>query len=185
MLVDRSSCTGGPHCKKTRGVQYQKEIEAAVAARLRSLPGGPALQVFQGERWSVAEQAKLFRRAAAMVGPHGAGEVNLLFLQPRTPVIEYVVMHGSGSTNSALYVGYAHAFNLPYWAVVSNDTDGSYDGIQSDDVAETVVRAVQGDAQYSVIANWSSYVTLGYGDDPRTPPNWLMDSNLHQGKVWY
>ena len=185
VLVDRSSCNGGPFCKKSRGMRHQKEIEAAVAARLRSLPGGLALQVFQGERWSIAEQAKLFRRAAAVVGPHGAGEVNLLFLQPRTPVIEYVVMHNSDAvSNSALYVGYAHAFNLPYWAVVSNATDGSYDGIQPYDVAETVVRAVQGDAQYSVLANWSSYVTLGYGDDPRTPPNWLTDSYLHQGKVW-
>merc|ERR1712194_553720 len=108
--------------------------------------------------------AKLFRRAAAMVGPHGAGEVNLLFLQPRTPVIEYVVMHEQGP--------------------VSNSTDGSYDGIQPVDVADTVVRAVQGDAQYSVLADWSTYVTLGYGDDPRTPANWGMDDYLHQGKVW-
>jgi len=184
VLVDRSSCKGGPFCKKSRGVRRQKEIEAAVAARLSSLPG-VTLQVFQGEKWSIAEQAKLFRRAAAMVGPHGAGEVNLLFLQPRTPVIEYVVMHEKGPvSNSALYVGYSHAFNLPYWAVVSNSTDGSYDGIQPVDVADTVVRAVQGDPEYSVLADWSTYVTLGYGDDPRTPPNWGTDAYLHQGKVW-
>ena len=180
VLIDRNSCDGGPFCKTSRGVRNQKKIESAVAAQLHTLPGDLTLQVFRGEQWSVAEQAKLFRRAAAMVAPHGAGEVNFLFLQPLTPVVEYVV----SSTNSALYVGYAHALNLPYWAVVSNSTDGSYDGIQPDDVAETVVRAVQGDAQHSVLANWSSFVTVGYGDEPLIPP-WLPDRNLHQGNIWH
>ena len=33
VLVDQSSCKGGPFCKKSRGVRRQKEIEAAVAIR--------------------------------------------------------------------------------------------------------------------------------------------------------
>ena len=82
-------------------------------------------------------------------------------------------------------MGYAHAFNLPYWAVVSNSSDGSYDNIEPEDVAETVARAVQGQSQYAVTANWSTYVTLGYGEDPATPPSWLADTYLHQGKIWY
>ena len=79
-------------------------------------------------------------------------------------------------------MGYAHAFNLPYWAVVSNSSDGSYDNIEPEDVAETVARALRGDAKHSAIAEWDSYVLLGYGEEMGP---WSPDYDLHQGSVWW
>ena len=207
VLVDRNSCKGGAFCKKTRGVKRQKEIEEAVAARLQTMRGrrsgggsaggaggsggagvsGAAatveLTVFRGEQWTIAGQAALFRRAVAMVGPHGAGEVNMLFMQPHTPVIEFVAVKPppAASSNSALYAGYAHALGLPYWAVVSNATDGSYDAITPEDVADTVARALRGDNRPSALAEWDTFVTLGYGEPEGAS---MRDPYLHQGKVW-
>ena len=195
VLIDRSSCKGGAFCKRTRGVKRQREIEAAVAARLETRHGrrggggggGGAvtveLQVFRGEQWTIAGQAALFRRAVAMVGPHGAGEVNMLFMQPGAPVVEYVAVRPppAKSSNSALYAGYAHALGLPYWAVISNSTDGSYDGIAPEDVADTVARAVRGDNRPSGLAEWDTYVTLGYGEPEGAS---MRDAYLHQGRVW-
>ena len=72
-----------------------------------------------------------------MRGIIGAGESNYIFCQRHTPVIEYIMASPRGQRlNSALYVGYAHAFELPYWAIVSNTSvpGGSYDAIMSSEV---------------------------------------------------
>ncbi len=50
--------------------------------------GQRGFQVVYLEALTVAEQAELFAGARAIVAPHGAGLTNLVFCQPKTPVIE-------------------------------------------------------------------------------------------------
>ena len=72
--------------------------------------------------------------------------------------------------------------------MASNATDGSFNDISPEDVADTVASAVQGhnhSQKHSVLAEWSTNVIFGYGYDPLTPPGWLADSYLHQGRIWY
>ena len=79
------------------------------------------------------EQARLFRRAALVVGPHGAAHANAIFCRPRTPIVEYIA---AGRRNSPLYAGLARIFSLTWWAVVANGSD--YDSLRVDDVVSTV-----------------------------------------------
>ena len=61
----------------------------------------------------------------------------------------YIVVHQYAYTNSGLYVGYAHMFGLPYWAVVSAHGSGQYI-IDPADVVLTV-RAALGDVSATTI----------------------------------
>jgi len=145
LVVNRNVCDGGPYCKTARKVARQAEIEAAITSRFEGRSVGNTtltVHVFYGNG-SVLEQARLFQRAVIVVGPHGAGEANYIFCQRHTPVVEYIM--GPRNLNSALYVGYAHAFELPYWAIVSNTTvpGGSYAAIRPAEVVDSIALALR------------------------------------------
>ncbi len=57
-----------------------------------------AVEVYSdSEGMSSIEIAKMFRRAFLVVAPHGAGEVNLLFSEPGTTVIEIICLSRKGN----------------------------------------------------------------------------------------
>lgn len=75
LVIDRGQA-------ESRQLTNHKELVEAVRAvagslRVRSIGAMP-----------VHEQVHVFRRAALVVAPHGAGEVNLLWADPATPLIE-------------------------------------------------------------------------------------------------
>jgi hypothetical protein len=83
----------------------------------------PALRVVVHRRGaSAAEAVATFARAAAVVGPHGAGLSHILFCQPGTVVVELVFMHSPPMMfwhiSAALQLQYAMA-PLPrsFWCV--------------------------------------------------------------------
>jgi hypothetical protein len=83
----------------------------------------PALRVVVHRRGaSAAEAVATFARAAAVVGPHGAGLSHILFCQPGTVVVELVFMHSPPMMfwhiSAALQLRYAMA-PLPrsFWCV--------------------------------------------------------------------
>lgn len=126
-------------CKKGRGVRLHHLIRRALEERFTGVNGLRVVDFMGTEPWE--EQARLFHRAAVVVGPHGAQVANIIFCQRRASVVEFVA---SRRSNSALYAGYASSvFGLDYWAVVSNSTNGSYDDITPDDTVQTVEMALE------------------------------------------
>jgi hypothetical protein len=80
--------------------------EAELEAALRGLGFET---VCPGEH-SVAEQRRLFSTARLVVGPHGAGLTNLVFMQPRTTLVE---LHHPGYLNDCYY-RLAQVMNVRY-----------------------------------------------------------------------
>lgn len=74
VVVNRNGCNGGPYCKSARKVKWQASIEDALVGRFdgREVGGvGLEVRIFDG-RGPIVEQARLFRRALVVTGPHGA-----------------------------------------------------------------------------------------------------------------
>ncbi|MDN3017853.1 glycosyltransferase family 61 protein [Paenibacillus sp. BSR1-1] len=85
------------------------------------------------ETLSVAEQAKLFSTAEAIVAPHGAGLVNLTFCQPDTKVVEifpptyitplYWAISSFGNLNYRSFIGLKDPEKSPHgWNGLDNIT---------------------------------------------------------------
>lgn len=71
------------------------------------------------------EQAKLFLKAKAIVGPHGAGFANLLYCTPEsTKVFE---IYPSRVNARHYYSLYCHAMNMPYFPAYLDEEDISSD----------------------------------------------------------
>ena len=143
------------HVTAGRDVVNEQEIE-------KVLKSYGDVVVFQGHSLPLESQLRLFQDAKLVIGPHGAAESLLIFCERGTPVIEYV----RGDTfNSGLYVGYAHMFNLPYWAVVSRPWRRShgYD-IDPENVAATVSAALgikRHPGELSLVSGGSLYQVHG------------------------
>eukprot|EP00966_Prymnesium_polylepis_P052597 1217978-Prymnesium_polylepis.1 len=207
VIVDRTGRRANPAWRlavsetRWRTVTHQAEIVHHVQQTLQRLPGGFRAARFTGEGIRIVDQAMLFRSVAAVVGPHGAAESNYIFCQPGTPVVEYVrscLSCRPPLPQSALYPGYAHAFDLPYWAVVSNSSDGSYDGIYPEDVANTVKTALVVSyasasalseperlarrAAHQADAEWDTFVTHAYESDGEEQE--LGNANKVDGGDW-
>ena len=92
---------------------HHNKIVEALRTSFGSLSHELRVVDFIGGAISFAAQAKLFRSAAAVIGPHGAAFSNLVFCQPGTRVVEYIQV-----PHFPLYMGYANIFDLPYWPVL-------------------------------------------------------------------
>jgi hypothetical protein len=71
---------------------------------------GHGFEVVQPERLTLTEQAELFARAAVVVGPHGAGNANMLFSR-RAMLVEFFE---PGYVNGCFY-SLSQALGHPYW----------------------------------------------------------------------
>ena len=71
---------------------------------------------------SFTEQIRLFRNAAVVVGPHGAGMTNIVFCDPGAIVYELVPAHYT----NACFCNLAHICGLHYWADKFGD-DAAWD----------------------------------------------------------
>lgn len=135
VVIDRNSCHSSraklAGCSWTgRGVLDQAQITETLHADY-----GHEFEVvvFQGGSMTFASQAALMRRAAAVVGPHGAALANLIFCQPATRVVEYVKL-----PHFPLYAGYANMFELQYWPVLDRSRKPNYGGLRASDVKRVV-----------------------------------------------
>ena len=79
------------------------------------------------------ELQRLFANAKIVIGPHGAGLLNTVFCQDRTPVVEFVT---PGLLNRPWLMYGGHSFLLPWWPVLL-DSFGSRSQILN---AVTVVK---------------------------------------------
>ncbi len=74
--------------ERTRAVANERQLLGALQAAF------PTLRVaLHSRKLSASASATLFSRAAAVVGPHGAGLSHILFCAPGTAVVELVFMH--------------------------------------------------------------------------------------------
>ena len=137
-------------CSSARNVTAH---DAIMGSLIKTFPEHHVVD-FDGENMTIAEQAFLFRRAAAVVGPHGAAWSNMIFCRPGTHMVEFIA---AGRSNVPTYMGYAHVFGLPWWAVIS-PTD-RYDGIRAKAVRETLLVAL-GDARAARLGRREHRVTL-------------------------
>lgn len=135
VVIDRNSCNSAraklAGCSWTgRGVHNQAQITNAL-----QMDFGRDFEVvvFQGGGMPFASQAALMRRAAAVVGPHGAALANLIFCQPATRVVEYLKL-----PHFPLYAGYANMFELQYWPVLDPTRQANYGGIHAPAVQRVV-----------------------------------------------
>lgn len=116
IVINRNTCPDptGINCPwKGRSVIHHNKIVEALRTSFGSLSHELRVVDFIGGAISFAAQAKLFRSAAAVIGPHGAAFSNLIFCQPGTRVVEYIQV-----PHFPLYMGYANIFDLPYWPVL-------------------------------------------------------------------
>jgi hypothetical protein len=144
VLIDRNTCVrkvnNGECPWSGRGVRRQSQIFHLLSERFAVQESGnddPLHNVveFRGGSISFAEQAALFRRAAAIVGPHGAALANIIFCQSGTRVVEFL-----RKGFLPLYAGYANVFGLPYWPVVDSSsppTGSARGGVRARGVAHT------------------------------------------------
>eukprot|EP00936_MAST-01D_sp_MAST-1D-sp1_P002385 g2385.t1 len=70
---------------------------AALMLAVREAVGETSFQVVSFSRATVGEQIEMFARAALVVAPHGAGEINMLWTHPSTPLIEIGPWSGKGA----------------------------------------------------------------------------------------
>ena len=108
-------------------------------------------------------------------------------------MVEHVHSVPPTTRHSALYMGYAHAFDLPYCIVHSNATDGSYSHILPENVAETVrlllvityaaastlsegERLALG-AAHRVSVDWDTFVTHAYDQTSKRANPEKIESN--------
>ena len=63
---------------------------------------------------------RLFANAALVIGPHGAGMVNVVFCQERTPVVEFTT-HALLNRPWQMYGG--HSFLLTWWPILLDSFD--------------------------------------------------------------
>lgn len=89
--------------------------EAAFVQALANLTtvAGLRLEVFQGDRTSLAETIALFGEARAVIGVHGAGLANMLFAPPGTKVFEIALR----TPRHRDYMHAAAALGHEYWIV--------------------------------------------------------------------
>jgi Glycosyltransferase 61 len=66
------------------------------------------------------ELQSLFANAKIVIGPHGAGMVNVVFCQDSTPVVEFLTP-GLSDRPWLMYGG--HTFQLPWWPVLVDSFD--------------------------------------------------------------
>ena len=79
---------------------------AALMLAVREAVAETDFHVVSFSRAPVREQVDLFARAALVVAPHGAGEINMLWTHPSTPLIEIGPWSGKGARFS---------FNSCFW----------------------------------------------------------------------
>lgn len=110
----RGACVVYLHRRKNAPrhfAQYDALLEALVAANA-------SVVVHTGDE-DHADTVSIFRRAACVVGPHGAGFTNLLFSRMRTPVIEVLPAATVG------FLPYALSLGLQWHGFVANGTRDS------------------------------------------------------------
>ena len=72
---------------------------------------------------NVTADIEVFRHAALIVGPHGAGLANMLFASEGTPVIEVCYDDVKGMLCPAMYAAMGATLHMPYWVITGS---GSY-----------------------------------------------------------
>eukprot|EP00011_Vannellida_sp_DIVA3-517-6-12_P007239 CAMPEP_0114624770 /NCGR_PEP_ID=MMETSP0168-20121206/10933_1 /TAXON_ID=95228 ORGANISM="Vannella sp., Strain DIVA3 517/6/12" /NCGR_SAMPLE_ID=MMETSP0168 /ASSEMBLY_ACC=CAM_ASM_000044 /LENGTH=693 /DNA_ID=CAMNT_0001836045 /DNA_START=35 /DNA_END=2112 /DNA_ORIENTATION=- len=120
----------------------------ALAERLNATAGARGMEfaVHTGDG-SIEEQITLFRKAAAVVGAHGAGLANILFCERETAIIEL----RSNPKAVTEYSRMSSALGLDYWNVPSVEVD-RYEG-----------GAVLSPAQISAVSRTLDYVLFDRG----------------------
>lgn len=103
-------------------------------------------------RFKTRERARdLFRRAIAVVGPHGGGFSNLVFAKPGTLVVEFIPLFEfsretkGGRPSKFVYYGLAQACGMDYWFVRPENFHFDKGGMMLDvkRVANIVSRALE------------------------------------------
>ena len=104
---------GRPESVLRRFVVNEPELLDATRAYLAPL--GYTLEVMTDPRHWRADRY-VFSRAVLMFGPHGGAFSNMIFLQPGTPVVEFLSKSNSTRYKPRnCYAGMAAGLGLPFW----------------------------------------------------------------------
>ena len=108
----------------SRAIKQHDQLVTFVTERLEKEGKGLGLKVavFDGNG-HVREHIALFQRAKVMIGPHGAGMLNLYWLKPGSAVVE--IGYDEGMTYPEMYAEMALHSDHNYYVVKGK---GSYDG---------------------------------------------------------
>jgi hypothetical protein len=85
----------------------------------------------------------MWRHAALIVGPHGAGLANMLYASHGTPVIELCYDATIGMPCPAMYAALATLLQLPYWVVTGVGSHGSTMRVDITQLRLATARALQ------------------------------------------
>ena len=108
----------------SRAVLDHGKLLSYVQQKLKELPSwlGLQVEVFDGSG-HVRDHIALFQRAKVMIGPHGAGMLNLYWMKPGSAVVE--IGYDEGMTFPEMYAEMALHSSHAYYVVKGT---GSYDG---------------------------------------------------------
>jgi antitoxin component YwqK of YwqJK toxin-antitoxin module/capsular polysaccharide biosynthesis protein len=134
LVIDRSKAS----CRR---ILNHQELMAG----LRTILPGEEIIEFDSGSWSVPEQIRLFARAKAIIGMHGAGLSNMVFSAPGTTVIE--IIPADYSAAGCMWYQ-AAALGIPHWLYMTA-ASGIDDDLQVpvDDFISFVKQVLWGQAQ--------------------------------------
>ena len=110
---------------KSRAVENHAALVGAVKA---ALPDGANVRVFVGKDHTVESTERLWRQADLVVAPHGAAIAFVVFMRPKTLVIELGYHSGRGdratwADNKALGKQHGMPWPAPYYWTIAKSAD--------------------------------------------------------------
>lgn len=72
--------------------------------------GGVAIEEFPPEKTSLVVTARLWNRAKLAIAPHGAGLVNMIFLPPKSTVVEIIARGQTGDVYRGMAGSLGHTY---------------------------------------------------------------------------
>lgn len=109
-----------PHSGTDRGIP--EKIHLKFVNLLSKRIPGLEVKTFYGSE-SFEDTQRLFSNANIVIGPHGAGLVNLVFCPPLTPVVEFI---SPTVDNRPWQMFGGHTFNLLWWPVFLDSFDARH-----------------------------------------------------------
>ena len=93
-------------------------------------------KLFNGTELSLLEQINIFNKASIVIGPHGAGLTNIMFMKKGSILMEFPVRHAK-----LLYFKYlALISHIHYYEVKELFTYADLDGVEIEDYTYKIVK---------------------------------------------
>ena len=141
VLIDRS----GKASRSLRNARQVNDLlEAKIGEHAKGLAGSALkLVAWKPSMGNITADIEVFRHAALIVAPHGAGLANMIFAAEGTPVIEICYDDTRVMVCPAMYGAMAVNLHMPYWVVTGSGAYGSSLHADSRQLSFAVEEALQ------------------------------------------